>query len=263
MIGTGAGTYQFDWEKHRSIDVPLHNAHSLYLEAFAELGVIGGIIVLALVGGILWWAFCAWRDARDEQRELHAIAFAALVAMAVAFGVDWFWQIVGMGSVFFGFAAGRDRRPLRPARRPPAPGRRQGGPPLGPDRGDLRRRLGLGGGAGPAAPGRTRNRRQPGRGRGGRPAERGRPRRARPHDRAVRRLALRPARPARRSCRANTKRDLPLHNAIDREGENWQWYYLRSKVEREAGDESAAEADLEKARELNPLDPCLKTGDCG
>ena len=84
MIGTGAGTYQFAWEKHRSIDVPVHNAHSLYLEAFAELGAIGGILVLALVAGILWWAFCAWRDARDEQRELHAVALAALVAMAVA-----------------------------------------------------------------------------------------------------------------------------------------------------------------------------------
>ena len=24
--------------------------------------------------------------------------------MAVAFGLDWFWQIVGMGSIFFGFA---------------------------------------------------------------------------------------------------------------------------------------------------------------
>jgi tetratricopeptide (TPR) repeat protein len=52
-------------------------------------------------------------------------------------------------------------------------------------------------------------------------------------------------------------------NAIDREEENWQWYYLRSKVEREAGDDAAAEADLEKARELDPLEPCLKSGDCG
>ena len=51
--------------------------------------------------------------------------------------------------------------------------------------------------------------------------------------------------------------------AIDREGDKWQWYYLRSTVEREAGQTAAAEADLEKARELNPLDPCLKTGDCG
>ena len=52
-------------------------------------------------------------------------------------------------------------------------------------------------------------------------------------------------------------------NAIDREEDNWQWYYLRSKVEREAGNDAAAKADLEKARELNPLEPCLRTGNCG
>ena len=101
LIGTGAGTYQFDWEKRRSIYLPLHDAHSLYLESFAELGVIGGVLVLALVGGVLWWAFCAWRDAGEDQRELHAIVFAALVAMAVAFGIDWFWEILAMGSIFF------------------------------------------------------------------------------------------------------------------------------------------------------------------
>ena len=34
-----------------SIDLPVHDAHSLYLEAFAELGVVGGLLVLGLVGG--------------------------------------------------------------------------------------------------------------------------------------------------------------------------------------------------------------------
>ncbi len=47
-------------------------------------------------------------------------------------------------------------------------------------------------------------------------------------------------------------------HAIDREDRNWQWYYLRSRVEHEAGDEAAAEADLEKARELNPVAECLR-----
>ena len=103
--GTGAGTYRFDWDKRRSIYLPLHDAHSLYLQTFAELGLVGGIVILALVGSVLWWAFCAWRDAREDQRELHAIVFAALVAMAVAFAIDWFWQILAMGAIFFIFAA--------------------------------------------------------------------------------------------------------------------------------------------------------------
>jgi tetratricopeptide (TPR) repeat protein len=62
--------------------------------------------------------------------------------------------------------------------------------------------------------------------------------------------------------------------AIERENRNWQLYYLRSRAEEEnaeaaaeAGDTAttrtsseAAEADLEKARQLNPLGPELAKG---
>ena len=47
-------------------------------------------------------------------------------------------------------------------------------------------------------------------------------------------------------------------HAIDREDRNWQWYYLRSRVEHEAGEDAAAKADLERARELNPRAKCLR-----
>jgi len=49
-----------------------------------------------------------------------------------------------------------------------------------------------------------------------------------------------------------------LTQAIDREDRNWQLYYLRSRVEEEAGDQAAAEADLNHARQLNPLEQCLR-----
>ena len=53
-------------------------------------------------------------------------------------------------------------------------------------------------------------------------------------------------------------------DAIEREDHNWQWYYLRSQVEHEAGDEAAAQRDLERARELNPRSQCLQEGwECG
>jgi tetratricopeptide (TPR) repeat protein len=54
-------------------------------------------------------------------------------------------------------------------------------------------------------------------------------------------------------------------HAIDRENLNWQWYYLRSRVEQEAGDEAAAQADLENARRLNPQAACLQAAgwNCG
>jgi tetratricopeptide (TPR) repeat protein len=49
-----------------------------------------------------------------------------------------------------------------------------------------------------------------------------------------------------------------LTQAIDREDRNWQLYYLRSRVEEEAGDRAAARADLDRARSLNPLEKCLR-----
>ncbi|MEX0972435.1 MAG: hypothetical protein WDZ46_04160, partial [Solirubrobacterales bacterium] len=48
-----------------------------------------------------------------------------------------------------------------------------------------------------------------------------------------------------------------LTQAIDREDRNWQYYYLRSKVEAAAGNVAAAESDLNMARRLNPLEDCL------
>ena len=53
---------------------------------------------------------------------------------------------------------------------------------------------------------------------------------------------------------------LHFGDAIERENHNWQWYYLRSEAEHEVGDEAAAQADIERARELNPRLDCLRTG---
>jgi tetratricopeptide (TPR) repeat protein len=51
-----------------------------------------------------------------------------------------------------------------------------------------------------------------------------------------------------------------LSQAIEREDGNWELYALRSRIEAAAGEEAAALADLETARELNPLAPQLRAG---
>ncbi|HEY7255329.1 MAG TPA: O-antigen ligase family protein [Solirubrobacterales bacterium] len=262
VIGTGAGTYRFDWDKKRSIYLPLHDAHSLYLQSFAELGLVGGIIVLALVGGVLWWAFCAWRDAREDRRELHAIVLAALVAMAVAFAIDWFWQILAMGSIFFIYAAVATS--ARCAQVAPAAGRRR----------EEGRSWGLTAAVlavawisavalvGPLLVEREIDQSQDAAAANDLPsavdhAE---------HARSIEPFAASPYVQLGLLAQLEGDHEAAIShfsNAIDREEDNWQWYYLRSTAEREAGDEAAAEADLEKARELNPLEPCLRTGNCG
>jgi Flp pilus assembly protein TadD len=51
-----------------------------------------------------------------------------------------------------------------------------------------------------------------------------------------------------------------LSQAIDREDRNWLLYYLRSKLEHEAGDLGSAGADLRRAQQLNPRESCLREG---
>ena len=97
LAGHGAGTYEFSWDKLRSIELPVHDAHSLYLEAFAELGLIGGLLVLGLVGGMLWSGSPPGGHAPRPQREAYAALFAAMLLFAVGVGFDWFWEIAGAG----------------------------------------------------------------------------------------------------------------------------------------------------------------------
>ncbi len=101
LLGHGAGTYQFSWDLLRSIDLPVHDAHSLYLEAFAELGVVGGLLVLGLIGMLLWCAFATWRAAPEPQRDRYAALLAVMLAFAVGAAFDWFWEIAALGAFFF------------------------------------------------------------------------------------------------------------------------------------------------------------------
>jgi O-Antigen ligase len=265
VLGTGAGTYEFSWEQHRSIELPVHDAHSVYLEAFAELGLVGGLVVLALVGGLLWIGFSAWRAAQHPQRERYAVLLAAMLAFAVGAGIDWFWEIAGYGAVFFlvaGVLVAARCKQLAPARGEAVAN------------GDERRfgvtvfglavawiaAIAL---IGPLLVDREIDASQSA-------AANGDFASAVNHANTARSIEPFAASPyVQLGLLAELQGDYKtaserLSQAIDREDRNWQLYYLRSRVEHEAGNESAAQADLERARELNPRAACLRSGwNCG
>lgn len=265
LVGHGAGTYEFSWEQHRSIEVPVHNAHSLYLEAFAELGLVGGILVLALVLAVLWFGFSAWRAAAYPDRERYAALLSAMVSFAVVAGIDWFWEIAGLGAVFF-LAAGVlvGVRSSQLALDPRRERRVDGGRPYG------FAVAGLAVGwialivlVGPLLVDREIHASQ----RAAADEEL-----ASAVDHAERARTIEPwaASPyVQLGLLAELEGDYAVAanhfgEAIEREDQNWQWYYLRARVEREAGNEAAARADLERARHLNPLAKCLRQGlTCG
>ncbi|MQA76552.1 MAG: hypothetical protein GEU88_19890, partial [Solirubrobacterales bacterium] len=49
LTGIGPGTYEFFWAREGTLPTSIRDAHSLYLETFAELGIIGLALVLAVV----------------------------------------------------------------------------------------------------------------------------------------------------------------------------------------------------------------------
>ena len=258
VLGSGAGSYEFAWEQRRSIAQPVHDAHSLYLEAFAELGAVGGLLVLALVAALLWTGFSAWRAAPHPQRERYAALFAATLAFAVVAGLDWFWEVAGLAAVFF-LAAGV-LVAARCAQLAPAPAAAANGE---------ERRFGLAVAGlavawiaavaliGPLLVEREIEASQSA-------AAGGNFAGAVNHADTARSIEPFAASPyVQLGLLAEAQGDYAtagerFTQAIDREDHNWQLYYLRSRVEEEAGEVVAARADLNRARRLNPLDECLR-----
>jgi hypothetical protein len=261
VLGHGAGTYRLSWHLLRHNSVQNTDAHSLYLQGFAELGVLGGILVLAMVGTLLGTGFAAWRAARGARRELYAAMLAICLAFAVGAAIDWFWQIAVVAGVFF-LASGvlvaarcAQLAQVRAAGNGRAERRRYGQAIAG---------LALAWVAALALIGPLLVDRE-----------------IDASDSAVAAGNL-----ASATSHAETARSIEpwatspylqlgllaeregnyeaaierLDQAIEREEDNWLLYYVRARVQSEAGNQAAARADLREARRLNPEEKCLYEG---
>jgi O-Antigen ligase len=91
--GIGPGTFEFYWAQHNSLAEFVRNAHSLYIETLAELGIVG----LALIGGFFVLVLAAGSRralrATSPVRLPIATAVAGVAAFCAAAAFDWVWQI--------------------------------------------------------------------------------------------------------------------------------------------------------------------------
>jgi Flp pilus assembly protein TadD len=91
--GLGPGTFEFWWSEDARDPEFVRDAHSLYLEQFAELGWPGLAAVLGLVVALLAGAAVARRRLRTgAELGASAAALAAAAAFMVQAGVDWMWE---------------------------------------------------------------------------------------------------------------------------------------------------------------------------
>ena len=121
--GVGAGTYEFLWNRDPHWTHHVRDAHSLYLEALAELGLPGALLLLITLGALLLAAL------RLAAREVDAVSAGAAAGCAAAFltfcvtaGVDWMWEstaVTCMAIAAAGVAVAGGSRPARSSKPPP------------------------------------------------------------------------------------------------------------------------------------------------
>jgi hypothetical protein len=116
-LGSGAGTYEQEWYRRRSLDLDVRDAHNLYIEQLAEVGPFG----LALLAAALALPLAA--AVRVRKHPLAAAAVGAYVAFLVHAAVDWDWEVpaVTLAGLLCGIgllAATRGDRKPRPVSLP-------------------------------------------------------------------------------------------------------------------------------------------------
>jgi hypothetical protein len=89
LRGSGTAGFRADWLREREIDEPVRDAHSLYLETPAELGLVGLLLLGLFAAGVA----AAARAAVRRERELVTGAVAAVSLFGVHAAIDWDWEL--------------------------------------------------------------------------------------------------------------------------------------------------------------------------
>jgi O-antigen ligase/polysaccharide polymerase Wzy-like membrane protein len=250
LRGIGAGNFEFYWSRHGDSPEFIRDAHSLYIEQAAELGVPGLLALLTALGGLLWAALLGrarWR--RGVEVAAGSAMIAAFVVFLVYAGVDWMWELGAVGTLALGGAAVAGAGGLE----------RVGESAISPwvRAAAVAAALLIGAVQVPGLVSTERTRASQS------ALARGDAKRAQDladqaitaEDWAASPYAARALATEGLGDLAGAKRD--AQQAIDREPVNWRNHLLMARILAEQGDRSGARAQLAAARRLAPLNPYL------
>ena len=89
-VGSGAGSFERNWDKSKRADEVVRDAHGLYVETLSELGVIGLLLLVAVLAIPLVAAV------RRRAVSFVPALTGAYVAFLVHLAVDWDWELSGV-----------------------------------------------------------------------------------------------------------------------------------------------------------------------
>ena len=127
VLGDGAGTYESWWAQHASFSYFVRDAHSLYLEALGELGILGFLLIVAVVviAGVAVGVRRSWRAPGDAGVTTAALT-AVFAAYGFSLGFEWMWELTAVSVLGVATLAlwSPGPQPLRsPSRESPSPHR--------------------------------------------------------------------------------------------------------------------------------------------
>ncbi|MFT3865052.1 MAG: O-antigen ligase family protein [Solirubrobacterales bacterium] len=94
LVGGGSGSYEVWWAQHRGNKGGfVRDAHSLYLEALAELGIVGLVLLVFFIGWVLWIGVRTYLHAARARRTQLAAALAGMIAFCFGAAYDWLWEL--------------------------------------------------------------------------------------------------------------------------------------------------------------------------
>ena len=105
LTGIGPGTYEYYWAREGSNPGFTRDAHSLFLETGAELGVIGLLLITAFFVLVLAIGVRRTLSAEPGARPWLAAATAACIAFTTGAATDWVWEVAVIPAAFLLLAA--------------------------------------------------------------------------------------------------------------------------------------------------------------